>query len=72
MVKGVSAGQRAQLKTIGADTPLRSLARLCEEAGDDGEKAALIPPLVSLKNQRRQYLKSDGARDVPVSQSVLL
>ena len=45
LVNGVSVCQRAQVKTTGADTRLRSLARLCQEAGDDGENAALIAPV---------------------------
>ena len=74
MVKGVSATQRTQLKAIsagGAETPLRIFARLCEEAGDDAAKAALIPPIQSVKNQRKKEVQSACAGDAQVSQSVL-
>ena len=72
LVKGVSVCQREQARTMGADTPLRSLQRLCQEAAGDEEKAALIPPIQCVRNQRKQYLKSVGVGDAPVSDSLFL
>ena len=45
MVKGVCASQRIQVITTGDGTPLRTLARLCEEAGGSAQKADLVPPI---------------------------
>ena len=62
IVKGMQAGGRRKLKARGVEAPLRFLAHLCEEAGDDGEKAALIPPIASLRGQRRKHLRNGGGR----------
>ena len=75
IVKGMQTGEKKKLKATGVETPLRSLAHLCEDAGDDGEKAALIPPVESLRGQRKKYLRescSDGNRSVNVSTSRIL
>ena len=71
LVRGISAAQRAEAKKTGQETPLRTMARLCEEAGNDGERAALIPPMQALRSQRRCFLNAQGFSDGAVSSSIL-
>ena len=54
IVRKRQVGERIRLKATGVKTPLRSLAHLYEEAGDDGEKPALILPIESLRGQQKK------------------
>jgi hypothetical protein len=68
MVKGVSSSHRLQIKTTGADTPLRTLASFCEEHGG----AQHVPTIQALRSQRKKFQRSHGACDERVSDSLLL
>ena len=54
IVRKRQVGERIRLKATGVKTPQRSLAHLYEEAGDDGEKPALILPIESLRGQQKK------------------
>ena len=74
IVKGMQVGERKKLKATGVETPLRSLAQLYEEAGDDGERAARVPNIASLRGQRKKHLMKSGVAGaaVPTSTSMII
>ncbi len=51
MVKGVSASHRLQIKTTGADTPMRTLASFCEEHGG----AQNVLTVQALRSPRKKF-----------------
>ena len=71
-VYGATVEQRSVAKKTGAETPLRTLAGLCEAAGDSAEEVGRIPPMRTLRTQRDHALAENSNGDPKVSDSLFL
>ena len=68
---GISVAERLEVRETGEETPLRTIAGMCERART-AEEAAAIAPIKAIRGQRRRSLDAQTSCDLKVSDSVTL